>query len=88
MEAELNDVQYGFRKGRSTSNPIHIIRRAMEKAESEGSGLHCLALDWKVAVDRLKQGQVRKALEKYSVPEEIISTIDALYSSPAFWTEI
>ena len=88
MEAELNGTQYGLRKGRSTSYPIHIIRRAMEKAESEGSGLHCLALDWKMAFDRLQQGQIRKALEKYSVPEEIISAIDALCSSPACWTEI
>ena len=38
--------------------------------------------------DRLKQGQIRKALEKYSVPEDLIVAIEALYSSPAFWTEI
>ncbi len=52
MEAELNNTQYGFRPGRSTSYPIHIIRRALEKAEREGSALHCLALDWKMAFDR------------------------------------
>ena len=88
MEQELNNTQYGFRASCSTSYPIHIIRRALEKAEREGSELHCLALDWKMAFDRLKQGQIRKALEKYSVPEDLIAAIEALYSNPAFWTEI
>ena len=84
MEQELNNTQYGFRASCSTSYPIHIIRRALEKAEREGSELHCLALDWKMAFDRLKQGQIRKALEKYSVPEDLIAAIEALYSNPAF----
>ena len=88
MEQELNNTQYGFRASCSTSYPIHIIRRALEKAEREGSELHCLALDWKMAFDRLKQGQIRKALEKHSVPEDLIVAIESLYGSPAFWTEI
>jgi hypothetical protein len=41
-----------------------------------------------MSFDRFKQGQIRKALEKYSVPEDLIAAIEALYSNPAFWTEI
>jgi hypothetical protein len=41
-----------------------------------------------MAFDRLKQGQIRKALENYSVPEDLIVAIESLYGSPAFWTEI
>ena len=88
MEQELNNTQYGFRASCSTSYPIHIIRRALEKAEREGSEMHCLALDWKLAFDRLKQGQIRKELEKYSALEDLIVAIEALYSSLSFWTEI
>ena len=64
MEQELNNTQYGFRTGCSTSYPIHIIRRALENAEREGSELHRLALDWKMAFDRLRQGQIRLSLKK------------------------
>ena len=67
---------------------MHIIRRALERAEREGSEIHCLALDWKMAFDKLKQGQIQLALRKYKVPEELIGAISALYESPAFWTEV
>ena len=55
MKQELNNTQYGFRASCSTSYPIHIIRRALEKAEREGS----IALLGARLENGLRQAQAR-----------------------------
>ncbi len=60
----------------------------MEKAEREGSQLCCLALDWKMAFDRLHQNQVSHSVENYQILEALSAAAIRLYSNPTFWTEM
>ena len=46
LDDRIWDTQYGFRAKRSTSQPIHIIRRLQDYAEASGDPLILLFLDW------------------------------------------
>ena len=53
INKELQDTQYAFRKNRSTLQPIHCIRRLMDKAERAGESLGIVLLDWEKAFDEI-----------------------------------
>ena len=46
MDDRIDPAQLGFRKGRSTSQPIHIYRRVQEIHEEAGLELVTILLDW------------------------------------------
>ena len=46
MDGVLNKNQFGSRKGRSTSQPLFILRRTQEIQEEAALESHLLLLDW------------------------------------------
>ena len=59
IEANLKSTQYGFRKGHSTIQAIHCIRRIKEKAERTGSSLGVILLDWEKAFDKITHKSIQ-----------------------------
>ena len=61
----LRRTQYGFRKYRSTTHAIHVVRRTIEaffhKSEPEYD-LNLLLLDWSKAFDRVDTMALTDAL--------------------------
>ena len=53
LDDRLREAQYGFRATRSTSQPIHIVRRLIERAEATGKTLYTIFLDWEKAFDKI-----------------------------------
>ena len=53
IDHRLRDIQFGFRAGRSTSQPVHVLRRLLEKAERTDDSLYVLLLDWRQAFDKI-----------------------------------
>eukprot|EP00969_Alexandrium_andersonii_P147644 6528491-Alexandrium_andersonii.AAC.1 len=54
VEPKLRSSQFGFRGGRSSADPIHIVRRSQDLIQGkQHSTLHLLFLDWSKAFDRL-----------------------------------
>ena len=51
LDDRLRETQYGFRATRSTSQPIHIIRRLIERAEATGQPLHLARLGKSIRQD-------------------------------------
>ena len=48
---ELDDIQFGFRKGRSTTEPIFALRILQEKYREKGKDLHMVFVDLEKAYD-------------------------------------
>ena len=84
MDDVLRPSQYGFRAHRSTSQPIHLVRRILELYERQGETLHVVCLDWSKAFDTISHDAIRISLDRLGVPEPMIQAIMALYSSPVF----
>jgi len=58
LDGDLQNTQYGFRKARSTSIPLAIIRRVLENAEAGQHPCHMVFLDWEKAFDRIKHDKL------------------------------
>ena len=72
IDSKLRSTQFGFRKSRSCSQPIHVVRRLQERADRIGEGLYIIALDWEKAFDRIHPQALLTALKRYGVNDSFI----------------
>ena len=84
LDSRLRDRQFGFRKNRSTTQPIHIIRRLLEVFERQNSPFHALFIDWSKAFDSVTFTAIEAAMEHVGVPIHTRKVIMALYDNPTF----
>ena len=70
MGGFLNKSQVGFRKGRSTSQPLFILRRTQEIQEEAALESHLLLLDWEKAFDKVSQSKMIRAIRRLGIPEK------------------
>ena len=80
----LGPTQYGFRAGRSTKDPLFILRRAQDYSLKTGRALHFLLLDWKMAFDKVNHQPIYIALEPPGVHRHCIDIIEDLYTDQTF----
>ena len=84
FDDRIRSTQFGFRAKRSTTQPIHIMRRILEVFERQQNSLHLLFLDWSKAFDSVSFHSIETALIHFGVPTALVKSILSLYSSPKF----
>ena len=84
IDKYIQETQYGFRKGRSTTQALFIARRSQDLAEQTKDGTAMVFLDWGKAFDKIDQKRMVRALERSNVPPQIIKMIKAIYAEPTF----
>ena len=80
MGDRIDPAQFGFRKGKSTSQPIHIYRRIQEIHEEAGMELVTILLDGEKAFDKIRQGRLLDALKRMGIPLKVVRVIEAIHS--------
>lgn len=82
VEDVLDDCQYGFRPGRSTTNPVFVMKMILEKSWEWGIDKYALFIDLEKAFDRVDRNHLWRILheEYYSVPTKLIRAIRSIYS--------
>ena len=88
LDAHLTDTQFGFRKGRSTSDAIHILRRVIEMTEAAGINLSVISLDWTDAFDKLEHKTLFHSLESLGIRGQVLNCVTSLYESSEFFVEM
>ena len=83
-EQYLRPTQFGFRSGRSVSQPVHVIRQILQLHERQQLPLHLVFLDWSKAFDSVPHDKILYALSSLDVPEPLATAIMSLYASPTF----
>ena len=83
-EQYLRPTQFGFRSGRSVSQPVHVIRQILQLHERQQLPLHLVFLDWSKAFDSVPHDKILYALSSLDVPEPLANAIMSLYASPTF----
>ena len=68
FDDRISDLQYGFRKARSTSSPLFIIRRLAELFERHTTSLYILFLDWSQAFDCISHEHLTASLVRIGLP--------------------
>ena len=83
MDVTLDENPFGFRKGKSTAQPLFILRRTQEIQEEAALECHLL-LDLEKAFDKVLQDRMTKAIKRFGVPNKIIHMMSAIYKEPNY----
>ena len=82
FDHRLRPTQFGFRSGRSVTQPIHILRRLLEVHERQTEAFHAIFLDWAKAFDSVTFSSIQSSLDYMGVPPLVREAIASLYQSP------
>lgn len=72
---DLNDRQYGFRRGRSTVDAIRRVLATAERANSSGRVAIGVSLDIANAFNTIPWRQVQAALSRHQVPDSLQAVV-------------
>ena len=82
LDQRLWETQYGFRKKRSTSQPLFITRRLQDQAEQTGDKLFLVFLDWEKAFDKVDQEKMVEAMKRLGLPKEMLDVLTSFSTTP------
>lgn len=73
----INDMQFGFRKGKGTTDAIFVVRQQQEKFLEKQKDRFLAFIDLEKAYDIVPRELVYWGLRKRKVPEYLIKIIEA-----------
>jgi hypothetical protein len=71
----VGNYQSGFRKNKSTSDLIFVIRQIMEKSYEFAKDLHIVFIDYKQAYVSIDRERLWKILKNFGLPTKLINMI-------------
>jgi hypothetical protein len=84
VDSKLDDTQHGFRRGRSTAQPLFLAKRVAELAAAGQTQVVLLLLDWEKALYKITVQGLLTALGEMGIPQAIIDRIKVLYEGHVF----
>ena len=77
----IDDMQFGFMPGRSTTDAIFIVRQLQEKFHAVNRTLYMAFVDLEKAFDRVPRRVIWWALRKLGVEEWLVRLIQSMYEN-------
>jgi len=75
QQIEINDMQFGFMKGKGTIDAIFMARQMQENFRVKGKKLYIVFLDLEKAFDRVPREVISWAMGKLGVEEWLVSAV-------------
>jgi len=84
-EDRLTASQFGFRRGRGTTDAIFAARRHLDLALAQRNGCTAMvALDWQKAFDAVNVQALIVGLRRFGVPRKILAILEHIYADRFF----
>jgi len=80
QQIETNDMQFGFTKGKGTTDAIFMARQMQENFRVKGMKLYFGFVDLEKAFDRVPREVINRAMRKLGVEEWLVSVVMSIYS--------
>ena len=88
IDKHLQRTQCGFRPNKSTSDPIHIVRRIMSMGERADMPINLVLLDWEKALDKVTHQGRFNAMERMNIDNKLISLVNMMSKDISYMVEI
>jgi len=75
QQTDVDDMQFGFMKGKGTTDAIFIVRQMQEKFRAKGKKLYFSFVDLEKSFDRVPREVTRWAVCKLRVEEWLVSEV-------------
>ena len=79
LEKILNEDQAGFRRERSCTDHIFVMRTIIEQALEWNTAVYLHFIDFEKAFDSVHQKTMWRILKSYGIPGKVVSIIKSLY---------
>jgi len=80
QQIKVNDMQFGFMKGKGTTNDIFTVQQMQEKFRVKGKKLYFDSVDLQRAFDRVPTEVIRWVMRKLGVEEWLVSAAMSMYT--------
>jgi len=80
QQIDIDDMQFGFVKGKGTTGAIFIVRQMQEKFIAKGKKPYFGFLDLEKAFDRIPREVIGWAICKLRVEEWLVSIVMSMYT--------
>jgi len=81
QQIAIDDMQFGFMKGKGTTNAIYMARQMQENFRVKGKNLYFGFVDLEKAFDRVPKEVISWAMRKLGVEEWLVSSVMSMYIS-------
>ena len=75
QQIEIDDMQFGFMKGKGTTDAIFMTRQVQENFRVKGKKLYFGFVDLEIAFDRVPREVISWAMRKLGVEEWLVSAV-------------
>ena len=76
---KVDDMQFGFMRGKGTTDALFILRRMQEEFRGKEKKLYMCFVDLEKAFDRVPRKVMKWTLRKKSLPEVLVKAVMSLY---------
>ena len=80
QQIEVDDMQFGFIKGKGTTDAISTLRQMQENFSVKGKKLYFGFVDLEKTFDRVPREVIRWAMRKLGVEEWLVSAVMSMYT--------
>jgi len=80
QQIDIDDMQFGFMKGKGKTDTIFIVRQMQEKFRAKGKKLYFGFVDLEKAFDGVPREVIRWAMRKLEVEEWLVSAVMSMHT--------